>query len=190
MDKIIEFMEIFPPISRFESFLLVLILIPTTIALITGAPWVPTPKNRVRKMLELAKIKKGDTVIDLGCGDGRLVHIADAEYEANATGFEFSPVIYAMAKLVQPFYWLKGSRGKIKFRNFFKQDLSNADVIVCYLLPHGMRKVKKKCEKELKKGSRVISYAFQIEGWKEVHRERRIRKHSYGPIWVYEIGKQ
>ena len=182
----IEFMEIFPPISPFQSALLAIILIPTLIALIWGAPWVPTPKNRVRKMLALAKLKPGETLYDLGCGDGRLVHIASAEYGVNAVGFEFSPVVYAMAKLVQPFYWLKGSRAQIKFKNFYKTDFSNVNVITCYLLPHSMKTVAIKFEKELKKGARVVSYAFPILTWKPTHRAPRIRKKAYGPIWVYK----
>lgn len=185
----INFFEIFPPLTRFQSILLIIVLIPTLIALLTGAPWVPTPKERVRKMLSLGKIKPGQKVYDLGCGDGRLVHIASAKYKAQAVGVEFSPLIYWMAKLVQPFYWLKGSRAHIKYRNFYYVDISDADVIVCYLLPHAMKRLKKKFEAELKKGARVISYAFPMEGWTVNHREERIREKSYCPIWVYEIGK-
>jgi SAM-dependent methyltransferase len=187
---LVEFMKIFPPLSRLETVFLILILIPTLIALLTGAPWVPTPKERVRKMLQLAKLKKGQTVMDLGCGDGRLVHIASAEFGAKGIGLEFSPLIYAMAKMVQPFYWLKGSRAKIKFRNFFNVDLSKADVIVFYLMPHAMRRVRKKCEQELKKGARVISYAFPIKEWEPIHRQQRVRKKGFGPIWVYEMEAQ
>lgn len=189
MDGLIDFMEMFPPLSRLETVLLIVILIPTLFTLVTGAPWVPTPKDRVRKMLQLAKLKPGQKVIDLGCGDGRLVHIASKEFGARATGFEFSPLIYAMAKVAQPFYRFKGSHAKILFRNFFGVDLSDADVIVCYLLPHSMQKVRKKCERELKKGARVISYAFPIKEWEPLYRQPRIREKGFGPIWVYEMGK-
>lgn len=182
----IEFMEWFPPVTRFESLLLIAILVPTLIALVWGAPWVPTPKNRVLKMLTLAKLKPGGTLYDLGCGDGRLVHLASIEHKATAVGFEFSPLIYAMAKLVQPFYWLKGSRAKIKFKNFYRADFGNVDVVTCYLLPHSMKTVAKKCERELKPGARLISYAFPVLAWTPTHRERRIRKKAYGPIWVYQ----
>lgn len=189
MQGIIDFMKLFPPLSTFQTVLIIIIIIPTLIALITGAPWVPTPKDRVGKMLELAKIKKGEKVFDLGCGDGRLVHLASIEHGANATGFEFSPLIFVMATLLRPSYWLKGSRARICFKNFYRVDLKEADVIVTYLLPHAMRRVQKKCEKELKKGARVISYAFPITDWTPIHRQKRNRKKQYGPIWVYEMGK-
>lgn len=183
----IEFMELFPPLSRFQTILLILVLIPTLITLIWGAPWVPTPKDRGRKMLQLAKLKPREKLYDLGCGDGRLIHIASMEQKANAVGLEFSPLIYALAWLVYPYYWLKGSQAKIRFRNFYAVDLSDADVVVCYLLPHSMKKLQRKFEKELKKGARVISYAFPILDWTPIHREPRNRKKNYGPIWVYRI---
>lgn len=187
MNEIVQAMSIFPPITRFQSILLILILIPTLYTLITGAPWVPTPKNRVRKMLKLSGLKKGEILYDLGCGDGRLVHLASIEHGAQATGFEFSPVVYVMAKLVQPFYWMKGSRARIRFKNFYNVHFRAADVIVCYLLPHSMRKVQKKCEQELKSKTRLVSYAFPIKEWTPSHRERRKRKEAYGPIWVYKM---
>jgi SAM-dependent methyltransferase len=189
MQGIVDFMELFPPLSTFQTVLLIIILIPTLIALITGAPWVPTPQDRVEKMLELGKIKKGEKVFDLGCGDGRLVHLASIKYGANATGLEFSPLIFALATSLQPWYWFKGSQARIRFKNFYRVNLKEADVIVTYLLPHAMRRVQKKCEKELKKGARVISYAFPITDWTPIHRQKRNRKKQYGPIWVYEMGK-
>lgn len=175
--------------SRTEAILLILILVPTLITLIWGAPWIPTPKDRARKMLQLAKLKNGEKIYDLGCGDGRLVHLASMEHGANAVGLEFSPLVYAWAKIIQPFYWLKGSRAQIKFRNFYNVDLSDADVITCYLLPHTMRYVQKKCDRELKPGARLISYAFKVEAWTPAHREKRNRKKGHGPIWVYKMEK-
>ena len=178
----------FPTLTRFQCVLMIIILIPTTIALLS-APWVPTPSDRVKKMLALAKIKPGEKVYDLGCGDGRMVHFASILYKAKAVGLEFSPLIYAMAKMFQPIYWLKGSRAKILFRNFYKKDLSDANVIVFYLLPHAIQKLKPKWKKELKKGTRIVSYAFQIEGWTPTHRQKRIRKKSFCPLWLYTIGE-
>ncbi|HCW32192.1 MAG: SAM-dependent methyltransferase [Candidatus Peregrinibacteria bacterium GW2011_GWE2_39_6] len=187
MEKFIHFMELFPPLSPWQTILLILILIPTLITLIWGAPWVPTPMNRVLKMLQLAKLKPGQKIYDLGCGDGRLVHLASIHYKAKAIGLEFSPLIYAMAKLIQPYYWLKGSRAQIKFRNFYKVNLNDADVVVCYLLPHSMRKIQKKLELELKKEAQVISYAFPVTAWIPNHRSPRQRQKAFGPIWVYKF---
>ncbi len=152
-----------------------------------GAPWVPTFKKTAGAQIALAKIQPGEIVYDLGCGDGRLVHLASMEHGANAVGLEFSPLVYAWAKILQPFYWFKGSRARIKFRNFYNADLSDADVITCYLLPHTMRHVQKKCDLELKPGARLVSYAFKVEAWTPTHRARRNRKKGHGPIWVYQM---
>lgn len=166
-----------------ELILFSLFLIPTLIAITKGAPWVPTPMNRVRKMLELAKIKEGEKIYDLGCGDGRFVHLASKKYKAEAVGFELSPLVYLIAKIFQPFW---RSKAKIKFKNFHKVDLSDADIIVCYLLPNTLKALQEKFEKELKKGARIISYAFQIKDWKEIKKVEKIPKKRLSTIWVYE----
>lgn len=91
-----------PEFTPLETALFIVILIPTLIALF-GAPWVPTPKGRIRRMLELANIQPGETVMDLGCGDGRLVHLASMEFKAKGIGLELSPIIYTLALMVLPF---------------------------------------------------------------------------------------
>ena len=187
MDFFVDFIKNLPPIGPVQSAIMAVILIPTLMALLWGAPWVPTPKDRVRKMLELAKIKPGEKLYDLGCGDGRLVHLASKKYQSQAIGLELSPVIYVAAKLLQPWHFLFGSRAKIKFRNMFNVDLKNADVIVCYLMPHAMQRMNKKFKKELKKGTRVISYAFEMPEWEPIHHEPRIPEKKYSPIWVYKV---
>lgn len=178
-----------PTFTPIECVIFTIILIPTAIALIWGAPWVPTPKNRIRKMLDLAKLKPGEKVYDIGCGDGRAVHLASRLHKADAMGLELSPLVYAGAKLIQPWHMLRGSRGKIKYRDMYRVDLGDGDVILCYLMPHALKRLRKKFEKELKKGTRIISYAFEIPEWKPVHRQQRNRKKNHAPIWVYEVGK-
>ena len=176
----------FTPTGTYNFFslsLMIIILIPTIIALVSGAPFVPTPMQAVKKMLALADIKKGDKVYDIGCGDGRMVYLAAKDYGANATGFELSPLVYALAKIRQ-FFWR--SKAKITFGDFRFYNLKEADVVVCYLLPETLAKLQTKLDKELKKGAKVISYAFQIGDWKEHHREERNRENNIAPIWVYQ----
>ncbi len=169
--------------SPLQMILVILVLIPTLIALITGAPFVPTPMERVKKMLALAKIRPREKVYDIGCGDGRMVHLAAKDYDADAVGMELSPLVYLFAK-IRHFFW--HSKAKIYFTDFRFWNLSDANVIVCYLLPEPLARLQEKLEKELKKGTRIISYAFPIGTWKEKQRIERDPEHNLGPIWVYQ----
>ena len=166
---------------------LLLVFIPNLIAAINGAPFVPTPMRAVEKVLKAARIKKGDRVYDIGCGDGRFVHFANKLYKADAVGFELDPLICLMAK-IRKIFW--HSKAKIVFGDFRRYKLNNTDKIVCYMLPKTLANFKPKFEKELRKGAQVISYAFSIEGWKPLKKIERDRKQNISPIWIYEIGKQ
>lgn len=163
--------------------LYILILYPTLAALVNGAPFVPTPMNAVEKMLGLAKLKKGDRIYDIGCGDGRIVYMASKKHEVNATGFELSPFVYLIAR-VRKFLWK--SKAQIRFANFKNHNLSDADVIFCYLLPETLSKLEPKLNKELKKGTKIISYAFPLKAWKETVKIASDPANSLAPIWIYE----
>ena len=53
--------------------------------------FVPTPKDVVNRMLDLAQIKKTDLVYDLGCGDGRIVVAAAKRFGCKAVGYDIDP---------------------------------------------------------------------------------------------------
>ncbi|MBA4336237.1 hypothetical protein C0416_00500 [bacterium] len=167
--------------------LFILLIIPTIIALVSGAPFVPTPMHIGRKMLEIGKIKQGEKVVDIGCGDGRLVYMAANEFGAKAIGYELSPVVYAIAK-VRQLLWR--SKAKIKFGDFRMHNLSDVDCIVTYMLPDTLKKFIPKFERELKSGSKIISYAFKIGDWQPIHVEPSSAEENRSKIFVYEIGKQ
>lgn len=168
-----------------ELIILAVLFVPTTIALIV-APWVPTPEKRILKMLELANIKPGDKVYDLGCGDGRMVHLASKVYGAKGIGVEFSPLVYAMARVRN---FILRSKSQLVFADFRKVDLSDAKVVMFYLLPQAVKNLKPKFERELKPGAKVISYAFEMEGWQTSHFEPKDPAKNHAPIWLYEIQK-
>lgn len=171
----------------FTIILFILLIVPTIIALVSGAPFVPTPMHIGRKMLEVGKVKEGEKIVDIGCGDGRLVYLAAQEHGAKATGYELSPIVYLIAKIRQLFW---RSKAKIKFGDFRMHDLSDVDCIVTYMLPDTLKKFIPKFERELKPGARIISYAFNIGDWKPAHVEPSCPKENRSKIWVYEIGKQ
>lgn len=171
----------------FQIILLFLLLIPTVIALVAGAPFVPTPMRGAEKVLKTAGVKKGDTVIDIGCGDGRFCYIAANKLGANSIGYELSPLVWLWAKIRQLFW---RSKAKIKFGDFRMHNISEANHIVAYMLPETLIKFIPKFEKELKPGTRITSYAFKIGDWAPVHLEPADQEQNLSKIWVYEIGKQ
>jgi len=158
------------------------------------APWVPTRKGDVNRFLRLADIKAGDKMYDLGCGDGRLTAIA-SKAGANAVGLEISLFPYFIAKIRgfflknSCFISLRSSRNEtksytIKFKDFWKMDLSDADIVYFFLMPKIYPKLKQKLEKDLKKGTRVIAYVWPIDGWTPVE----VNKHNKKPdIYLYKI---
>ena len=151
------------------------------ITIFGGGPFVPTPLPAVHKVLKNSGIKKGDIVYDIGAGDGRFVHFAANDYGAKSIGFELDPFVFFIAKLRQKFWHWKG---KIIRGNFEKHNLSDASVIVCYMMPKTLAKFQKKFDRELKKGTKIISYAFHIGDWKPkkiIPKENKIAQ-----IFVYQ----
>jgi hypothetical protein len=171
-------------ITTIELALLFLIGVPTIYTILVGVPFVPSSMTQVRRMLKAAELKPGMKVYDLGSGDGRLVHIASREYGAEAIGYELSPLVYFWSKITQVFW---KSKAKLRYGNFWKQDLSDADVIVCYLLPHTMKQVKNKLFSKMKPGALLISHAFSIKDHPEWKTLERDREKGLAPIWIYKI---
>lgn len=135
-------------------------------------PYVPTPWNVARKMVDFAELKGNETVYDLGAGDGRLLITAKRQYPGIwAIGCELAPTIWLWGKLR---IWWSGQQIDFYMRNVLKQDLHDADCVFLYLLPSLMEKLGKKFDAELKPGTKVLSYAFQFKNRKPVQ-EQNVR---------------
>jgi SAM-dependent methyltransferase len=127
-------------------------------------PFVPTPENVVDKMIELAGVKKGDVVYDLGSGDGRIV-IAAAKRGAKAVGFEIDPDLVAESRANIQKAGVQES-AEIRNQDILIVDLSGASVVTMYLLPDVNLKLRPNLQKQLKPGSRIVSHAFDMGDWK------------------------
>ena len=151
---------------------------------ILAAPWVPVRRRDIKRILDVAKIKKGDILYDLGCGDGRIVISAARYYNIAATGYEVAvlPFLYTWIKIK---LLRLSDRAAIKMANFYEHDIGGANIIFTFLSPRAMEKLKNKFKKELKSGSLVVSYVFKIPGWEplEVNRPQPTDL----PIFVYKI---
>lgn len=127
-----------------------------------GAPWVPTFGKTVLEQIKLAGIKPGEIVYDLGCGDGRwLFTAARITPGKKFIGYEISVLPFVLAKIRQ---WLSPDRSRLEFRfkNYFHEDLSQADVLYCFGLPEVIGRLEPKLAAELKPGARLISYVFRL----------------------------
>jgi len=130
------------------------------------APWVPTPLHDVKRLLKLADIKPGQKVYDLGCGDGRLI-VAAAQKGAIAEGFEISFLPYLLSKIRLSFQ-KNTINARIRYKDFWQSNLNDADIVYFYLMPKIYPKLQRKFESELKKGTKVISYVWPMDGWQPI----------------------
>jgi len=124
-----------------------------------GAPWVPTSMKMVHKMLKLAEVKPDELIYDLGCGDGRFIITAALSYRARAVGIEVDPLRYLWCQTMITVLGLR-ERVKVHYGDLFKANLSEADVITCFLLPATNKKIEGKLLEELRPGTRVVSNTF------------------------------
>ena len=134
------------------------------------ATFEPTPHEAVRRMLELAEVKPGELLYDLGSGDGRIVIAAAQEFHAKALGFEIDRDLVHMSQKAIRSKRL-GRLARIENKDLMTADFSKPDVITCYLTPEGLEKVTPKLEAEMRPGSRLAAYQFPIPGWAPVHAE-------------------
>jgi precorrin-6B methylase 2 len=134
-------------------------------------PFVPTPQEVVDRMIQLAGVKKGDTVYDLGSGDGRIVIAAAKAGASKAVGFEIDP---GLVKESRENIKKAGvsDRAEIRHADIMTVDLSAASVITMYLLPEVNLKLKPRILSQMKPGSRVVSHAFDMGDWKPEKVER------------------
>jgi precorrin-6B methylase 2 len=130
-------------------------------------PYVPTPQEIVERMLELAQVKKGDVVYDLGSGDGRIVVTAAKKYGVRAVGFEIDP-----ERIKESHENIKkagvGHLVEIRQQDIRTADLSEATVLTLYLLPEVNLMIRPNIWKQMKPGSRVVSHDFDMGDWPPV----------------------
>jgi predicted RNA methylase len=150
-------------------------------------PAIPTPQFVVEKMLEAGHVKPGDTVYDLGSGDGRIVITAAQKYGAKAVGVELRPDLCDKARERIKELGLE-DRASIVQGSALRVNLSAADVVTMYFLTTSNERLRPNLEHWLKPGTRVVSNQFPIKGWKAtetVHVRAGSMEHT---IYVYELG--
>lgn len=128
-----------------------------------GSPYVPTKKKVLRDILDAAQLKKGTSMLELGCGDGRLLIEAVRRYGVRGHGVDINPLVLKQAR-----WRARGlGRDRISFetRNIRDIDVGEYDVIYLFLLPQFLTAYAPKWQKQAKKRALFISHAFTIGRW-------------------------
>lgn len=164
----------------FSILLFILISLWVLIPALYGLPLVSTRPDRIRKALRLANLRRNDVLYDLGAGDGRVLFIAAREFDARAVGIEVGPVQCLLI-------WLRivasglADQIQIKWADFYKADLREADVVFVYATSSEALKLAPHLEGQMKQGARLVSISADFPEWEPFVFDNR------DLIFVYEM---
>jgi len=164
-----------------------LILLTLAITALSLAPWVPTRKKDLPRVLKIADLKPGELFYDLGCGDGRVAFYISENSPAKAIGIELAIPFFVYCRLKN--YFLKNPRLEFKLKNIYRENLNNAKVV--YLFAANSQKLNEKLVNklltELPNGAKIISYAFPILSLKASQIDKP--DNNDVAIYLYDINK-
>lgn len=126
--------------------------------------FIPTPDDAIAAMLSLAELSPADRVYDLGCGDGRLLRRAVAQAECRGVGVDVDDQLLQVARTQAQ---AEGVGEQLQFvqANLYAVDLTEATVVLLYLLPHLNLRLRPRLQTQLPPGARVISHQFDMGDW-------------------------
>lgn len=148
-------------------YLLIAVLMIFALAVFFGAPYLPTLKPQIKTSLDLLDMKKGQTLLELGSGDGRVLREA-AKRGLKAVGYEINPVLVVVSYVVTFRY---RQQVTIKWGNYWRADWPKADGIFVFLLDRYMAKLDKKVKHQKPRPKKLASFAWKIPG-KDIAREK------------------
>lgn len=149
--------------------------------------YVPTPQTVVDKMLEVADVKQGDYLIDLGSGDGRIPITAARKFGTRGMGVDLDP---ARIEDATENARRQGVTDKVEFKqqDLFETDISKASVLTMYLLSSINMKLRPRILEEAKPGTRVVSHSFDMGDWKPDRVEKVDGRTVY--LWIVPEQKE
>ncbi len=143
--------------------------------LLVGAPYLPTLGKQVQAALELADLQAGDTLLELGCGDGKVL-VAAARQGINVVGYELNPLLVVVS-------WLRTRRYRKQVRiiwgDFWQKPWPQAEAIFVFLLPKYMSKLNKKIVHYTNKPVKLVSFAFLIPGLRPAREKAGVYLYRY-----------
>lgn len=147
-----------------------------------GALYVSTSRRRIRAVLDELDLKPGRVLMDLGCGDGRLLRAARRRSDIFAVGYEVNPLAYLKAKI-----YSAGRGIDIRYGNFWYEAIYAADIIFCYLFPDVMARLAEKLQAEAKPGAVIVSFNFPIPSFAPFKVLRPAGACQNDPIYFYQM---
>jgi SAM-dependent methyltransferase len=149
------------------------------------APYVVSPQEIVDRMLELADLKPGEKLYDLGSGDGRILITAVVRFKAKAVGVEISDDLVNSTNTRIRKLGLDND-AQVIHGNFLDVDLSPADVVTLYLATDANEMLRPNLEKYLRNGTRVVSHEYAVPGWKPKLVDKDPERHGH-TIFLYDM---
>ena len=149
------------------------------------APYVVSPQQIVDRMLELADLKPGETLYDLGSGDGRILITAVQRFHAKAVGVEISDALVQSTNERIHRLGLDAD-ARVVHADMLTVDLSPADVVTIYLATDSNEILRPNLEKYLKPGARVVSHDYAVPGWKPKLVDKDPNAHGH-VVYLYQI---
>jgi len=146
-----------------------------------GALYVSTTRTRIAAFIEAVPMEKGQLLVDLGCGDGRVLRQTSKNYKVKAIGYEVNLLAYLKAQALS----IGQKQVEVRRKSFWSQNLAGADVIFCYLYPDVMRKLSAKLKAELKPGTLIVSCNFSVPGFKPLRVLRPAGSLHNDPLYIY-----
>jgi N6-adenosine-specific RNA methylase IME4 len=140
-----------------------------------GAPYLPTLTPQVKAALALADLQPGDTLLELGCGDGKVL-IAAAEQGIKVVGYELNPILALVAWVRTRRY---GKNVRIIWGNFWLKQWPESQAIFVFLLPRYMEKLDKKIVQYTTKPVKLVSFAFEVPGKKAAREQQGVFLYTY-----------
>jgi trans-aconitate methyltransferase len=158
-------------------------IVSAAIAGVSAAPWLPTRKKELKQLLEVLKKNPPKKIIDLGCGDGRILFAIAREFpQTTCHGAEISLLPFLAATLRKYLFFRSYKNVTIYPWSLYKMDLSSYDSIITFLLDGSYERLKQKWASELKDDTLVYVQAWPL---KEVTEETKIKQEGILPLYIY-----